>query len=143
MDPAFFEPSPERPVETDPETLDLFAPPPVASVDVPRIETPAPVAPGSATSQAAADAIDGPFRRASYRKILTVLVAASRPLSREAIAELTGIKESSLCARLSDRELRPTWVQCVPGACISSAGVSVDGYVATQATRDRMARRIA
>jgi hypothetical protein len=131
MDAAFYRPKKKDDGVTG---LGLFAP---------DIRTDAPAAPGSATSKAAAEAIDGPFRTKSYRKSLTALVASGRPMSREELSTVTGIKESSLCGRLSDRELRPEWVAVVPGACVSAAGVSVDGYVATDATKRRMARRIA
>lgn len=106
---------------------DLFDPPPDIRV-VP------PSAPGSKTSEDAADAI-APFRRKSWRRILYTLAALNpdKVLSREEIAGRTGMKEASLCARLS--ELAPTWVQVVEGACFSSSRKTVNGYRITPAGR--------
>lgn len=104
--------------------------------DTPDIRTPVPVAPGSRSSELAAQAIDGPFRRRSWRLVMLALAAAGRPMSREALAERTGIKESSLCARLA--ELRPEWVEAVDRACTSSAGIAVDGYTLTSAGAARV-----
>lgn len=108
-------------------------------VEAPDLRMPAPSAPGSATSEAAADRMmRSPFRRKSWRVILLTLGALpeSGVLSREALSERAGIPQHVLCARLS--ELRPTWIAAVSGACRSAAGVSVDGYRITAAGRARL-----
>src|SRR5690349_11202887 len=91
----------------------------------PDIRTPVPVAPGSRSSEEAAASISDPMRARSHRLIMLALQASPRPLSREQLAERTGLKESTLCARLAD--LRPQWVQAVDRACVSKAGKHVDG----------------
>lgn len=103
----------------------------------PDIRTPAPVAPGSKSSQAGADVIE-PLRKGLRWQVIMSLAAVDHPISREDLSIRTKIKETTLCARLS--ELRPEWVEMVPNACRSSAGVTVDGYVLTQAGRSRAAR---
>lgn len=115
----------------------------VVEVRVPDIKTRVPSAPGSATSAAAAAKVTDPMRADSYRKIMLVLGAIPDDgvLSREELSVRTGIKESSLCGRLSDRELRPDWIEAVESACVSSAGVAVDGYRLTTKGRARLARR--
>ena len=89
------------------------------------IRFPAPSAPGSCSSEEAARVAD-PMRARSHRIIMLALQSANRPLSREELAERTGIKESTLCARLS--ELRPFWIEAVDRACVASSGLHVDGY---------------
>ncbi len=101
----------------------------------PDIRTTPPIAPGSDSSRRAALAVDSPFRRESWRRILTTLYAAEIPLSREQIAERVGMKESALCGRLS--ELRPIWVQSHDGAVIAASGCHVDGYSLTVVGKGR------
>lgn len=105
----------------------------------PDIRTEPPVAPGSESSRLAAAALDGPFRRKSWRTIMRVMAVADRPLTREEIAERTGYKESSLCGRLSTQELRPEWIEALSCYSTSSAGVAVDAYQLTPAGRARCA----
>lgn len=88
----------------------------------------------SATSEAAASTVTDPMRAKSYRKIVGTL-AAYGPMTREQIMAATGIKESSLCARLW--ELRPTWIKANDGAGKSACGLSVDTYELTPAARER------
>lgn len=90
-----------------------------------QIRFPAPSAPGSRSSEEAARIAD-PFRARSHRLIMLALQSANRPLSREDLADRTGIKESTLCARLA--ELRPFWIESVDRACVASSGMKVDGY---------------
>lgn len=106
---------------------DLFTPPP-------DIRTRAPSAPGSSSSEDAADAIE-PFRRKSWRQILYTLAAIGpeKVLSREEISARTGIKEASLCARI--HELLPTWIEVLEGACIASSHKRVNGYRCTGLAR--------
>jgi len=74
------------------------------------------------------------MRTRSYRLILLALQSASRPLSREEIAQRTGFKESTLCARLSELRIEPAWIEAVDRACVSLCGKRVDGYrLATRA----------
>ena len=90
------------------------------------IRFPAPSAPGSRSSEEAARVAD-PMRARSHRLIMIALLqSAGRPLSREELAERTGIKESTLCARLA--ELRPFWIEALDRACVASSGLHVDGY---------------
>lgn len=96
--------------------------------DVPEIRTPVPVAPGSRSSEDAAKSITDPMRARSHRLIMLALQSASRPLSREELSARTGIKESTLCARLSELRIEPAWVEAVDRGCVSSSGRSVDGY---------------
>lgn len=113
-------------------------------VRVPDIRTPAPSAPGSDTSQAAADALSGPFRRRSWRLIMLTLAAADpRPLSMHELSTRTELPINVLCARLSIDELRPTWVEVVPGACASHVKpeLRVNGYRLTAAGRARVGGR--
>lgn len=100
----------------------------------PDIRVVPPSAPGSKTSEDAADAIQ-PLRAKSHRRILYTLasLAPGKVLSREEIAGRTGMKESSLCARIF--ELQPTWVEVVEGACFSSSRKTVNGYRITPAGR--------
>ncbi len=77
------------------------------------------------------------MRARSHRLIMNYLaIHWPEPMSREKLADYTEIKESTLCARLS--ELRPLWVEAVDGACESMAGIRVDGYKLTDAARRRM-----
>lgn len=122
------------PPEDAVDALPLFAEMPV-DVVTPRIETPAPSAPGSESSRRGATIID-PFRSGIYRKIMLALGASSHPMSREQLSERIDVKESTLCGRLS--ELRPLWVAVVPDAQRSSAGVLVDGYALTEQGRARL-----
>lgn len=101
----------------------------------PAIESPAPVAPGSESSEEAARVIE-PLRAKSHRRVLQALASADRPLTREEIAARTGMKESSLCARIA--ELRPLWVAKHDGGGKSSSGLKVDTYSLTEATMRRM-----
>ncbi len=104
----------------------LFA----APVDVPDIRTAPPVAPGSRSSEMAS-ALLGPFRRASWRKVMLALAAAGRPLTREELSERTGMKDCALCGRIS--ELRPIWIEAHSCSGVSAAGVKVDTYSLTAA----------
>lgn len=123
-----FTPAPRPQLVTD--DLPLF------SVDVPNIQTPAPAAPGSATSEAAAKAVTDPCRAASHAKIMVELYRSDVPLTREELSARTYTKESSLCARLF--ELRPLWVATHDGAGRSAAGLAVDTYSLTEAGRKRV-----
>lgn len=116
---------------------------------LPRIRIEAPSAPGSETSRDAADAIE-PFRRRQWRLVLVALskLPAGALLSREEIAARTGIKECSLCGRLSDRELclkrnatERMWVEVIPDALVASSNRRVDGYRLTTAGRDLFKKR--
>lgn len=102
------------------------------------IRTPAPSAPGSTTSQRAADVVSSPFRRMSWRRIIAALAADGATVSRESLSERLGIPQHVLCARLS--ELVPIWVECVESACNSKAkpGLKVNGYRLTDACRRRV-----
>lgn len=106
----------------------------------PKVETPAPSARGSATSEAAADAIRPETRRSLHNVIIECLgrVPEGRVLSRDEIHVRTGISVSSLCARLN--ELAPTFVEVVEAACFSSAKktLKVNGYRLTSAGRARV-----
>lgn len=106
----------------------LFDPPP-------RIKIAAPSAPGSRTSEDAADAI-APFRRKSWRQILYTLASIPETacLSREEICARIGMRESSACARLY--ELAPDWIEVLDGARTSSAGMRVNGYQLTAKGRN-------
>ncbi len=95
----------------------------------PAIRTDAPVAPGSESSRKAAKLVTNPVRARSHRLIMAAL-AASGPLTREALSERTGLKESTLCARLY--ELRPMWVH-VAGVGPAASGCTVDTYDLTDA----------
>lgn len=106
------------------DDLDLFA-------NVYRGAAPSVV---SGTSEEAASKVTDPMRTRSYRKIVTAL-AAYGAQTRERLTFLTGLKESSLCARLW--ELRPTWVKANAGAGKSMCGLSVDTYELTAAARAR------
>lgn len=106
------------------------------SASVPTIRVDAPVAPGSASSREAAEAVTDPMRMRAHRLVMLALAAAARPLSREEIAERTGYKESGLCGRID--ELRPEWVEAVDRACVAKSGKHVDGYRLTEAGRNRM-----
>ncbi len=97
---------------------------------------PPPVAPGSRSSEEAAAAVTDPMRARSHRLVMLALQASGRPLSREEIAERTGIKESTLCARLA--ELRVLWVEAVDRACVARSGLKVDGYALTESGRHRL-----
>lgn len=100
---------------------------------------PAPFAHNSPSSKLAAQAIDGPFRSASHRAVMLCLAASSSPLTREEIAERTGRKEASLCARLSElRKLGVVGSSSMTG--ISSAGVKVDRYELTKLGHERLTR---
>jgi hypothetical protein len=103
--------------------------------DVPAIRTPVPSAPGSASSERAADSVTNPMRARCHRAVMNALATANGPVSRESLSGTTGIKESTLCARLSD--LVPLWVECLEDACIASSGLKVNGYRLTQAGRNR------
>lgn len=88
----------------------------------------------SETSERAASRITDPMRATSYRKILEAL-AAHGAMTRERLAGATGLKESSLCARLF--ELRPTWITAISAGGKSTAGLAVDTYDLTPAGLDR------
>lgn len=105
----------------------------------PNVETPAPSAAASSTSELAADAVSGPFRRMSWRRIIAALAADGALISRESLSDRLGIPQHILCARLS--ELVPLWVECVDGACASKAKptLKVNGYRLTDACRRRVA----
>lgn len=110
-------------------SLDLF------DVNAPDIRVPAPTAPGSESSRAGALNVR-PRRTNQFEKILGVLADRDEPISRELLCALTGIRESSMCGRLS--ELEPIWIERVENACKSRAGVNVNGYRITAAGRDRV-----
>lgn len=57
------------------------------------------------------------------------------PLTREELSAATGIKETTLCARLS--ELRPMWVQRLDRAKRANSGLRVDAYTLTPAGQRR------
>ncbi len=101
----------------------------------PDIRTAPPVAPGSDSSREAASLVTNPIRARSYRLIFAALVEAGFPLNREELSERTGIKESSLCARIS--ELRPTWLAVAGSRVLSSSGVACDAYMLTEAGHRR------
>lgn len=101
----------------------------------PLILAPAPSAPGSATSEAAAARVENPVRARSHRRIMVALYEAG-PLTREALAERLGMKESSLCARLS--ELRDLWITALPGHAVARSGCRVDAYALTDVGRARV-----
>lgn len=107
------------------DTLPLFR--------APDIRTEAPSAPGSESSRRAARTIIS-GRKSQYRAILLTLAAAREPLSRDQISHRTQIQTSSLCGRLS--ELRGAWIEVIRDACISDAGLTVDGYELTKMGRD-------
>ncbi len=115
--------------------LDAIPPRP-RLVRTPPIQFDAPAAPGSKSSERAAElVVDSTFRRASWRRILIALykLPPHSALSREELSERTEIKQSSLCARLA--ELRVHWVERVEDACVSSSRVTVDGYRLSPAGR--------
>lgn len=105
----------------------------------PDIRVVPPSAPGSKTSEDAADAI-APFRRKSWRRILYTLatIPETACLSREEICSRIGMRESSACARLY--ELAPMWIEVLDGARTSSAGMRVNGYQLTAKGRDLFKR---
>lgn len=109
---------------------DLFTQPPdIRVVRTPAIEFEAPSAPGSKSSQRAAEFVyESTFRQNSWRRVLIALwkIPPHSALSREELSARTEIKETTLCARLS--ELRVHWVERVEDACISKSNVIVDGY---------------
>lgn len=122
------------------EDLPLFAEPVHVEVSPPTIRTPAPAAPGSATSEEAASTVTDPCRAASHAKIMVELYRAERrgegPLTREQLCVRCYMKESAACARIA--ELRPTWVQRHDGAGTASSGCAVDTYSLTEAGRARV-----
>lgn len=90
-------------------------------------DRPAPAARGSASSRAAAARMTVEKRLPQWLRILEVLRAERAAISRESLSKATGIKESSLCARLDD--LRDDeCIEVSPSSCVSDAGVTVDGY---------------
>lgn len=99
---------------------------------LPNIQTPPPSAPGSASSKRGANAV-APKRPTQHRRILVVLLANGGAMTRGQIAFASGIKESSLCGRLS--ELEPLWVVSTDAVLTSSAGVLVKAYQLTPAGR--------
>lgn len=136
MEPAFYEPAPQ-PAEVDPDALDLFAP----AVEVPDIRTPAPSAPGSESSEAAADYMThSPLRARSHRLIMLCLGTLDRYdcFSMEEISERTELRVATICARLD--ELCPVFVEKVKGARQSSAlrSLRVNGYRLTDSGRARL-----
>lgn len=136
MDPLNF-PKRSRSTKEQTEDCPLFAPP----VDpVPDIQSPAPAAPGSESSARAARAADR-FRKGQNYTVMVMLatIDPGAVLSREQISERTGIKESSLCARLAD--LAPLWVEAVQDACKAKSGVTVTGYRITDLGRKRLRER--
>ena len=136
MDPLNF-PKRSRSAKEQTEDTPLFAPP---ADPVPDIRSPAPSAPGSEPSARAARAADR-FRKGQNYQVMLTLAALDRGavLSREEISERTGIKESSLCGRLSD--LAPLWVEPVEDACKAKSGVTVTGYRITELGRQRLRER--
>jgi hypothetical protein len=79
MDPYMFPPGPAQP-EHDPDTLDLFG----GDDSLPRI--PAPSAPGSETSEDAADALTPDDIQREQRRVLVWYAAQSQPQTRHACA---------------------------------------------------------
>lgn len=68
---------------------------------------------------------------------MAALAASARPLTREALSSMTGLKESTLCARLY--ELRPIWIEQREGAGRAASGFAVDAYALTSVGQDRWA----
>lgn len=99
----------------------------------PELHVEPPIAPGSDSSRRGAKKID-PHRNNLYRKIILELGASSAPLSREGLSSRLGVKESTLCGRLD--EMKHVYVTVEEDVCLSTAGVSVNGYSLTKAGRD-------
>lgn len=76
-------------------------------------------------------------RQPQWVKVLTALGGVRYAISREELSQRTGIKESALCARLSELAAALS-VEVSPGSCLSSAGVHVDGYRLTASGRARL-----
>lgn len=94
-------------------------------------QLPAPAAPGSDTSAGAALARSLSKRQRDQRDVMATIAAEHpTPISRDRIHAVTGIPVATLCAILSDRELRGLYLEKVDGACRSTAKPSlhVDGY---------------
>lgn len=127
MDAAFLETR-----DRGTEGLELFA------ANVPDVRSPAPSAPGSASSELAAKALSGPFRRKSWRKIMLVLGAASGPMSMHEISVEADIPINVVCARIP--ELEPLWIARTKDACLSHVkpNLKVDGFALTPAGRARL-----
>ena len=110
---------------------------------VPDIQTPAPSVPSKASEDVADAVTKGPYRRQSYRRVLLAL-AAHGPMTREQLSDVTGYKEASLCARLSeltlekDRDGNALHVECEEGVAKSRSGFMVNRYSITRACRDRI-----
>lgn len=113
-----------------------------ADVRLPDLfDLPAPSAPGSVTSEDAADALDQMVRASQHRSIMLCLslVPADATLSRYELHQRTGIAINVLCARLKC-DLEPTWVEAVPRARPSHVKptLRVNGYRLTRAGRARI-----
>lgn len=107
----------------------------------PDIRTPLASQAGSETSEAAADFASGPFRRASYRKIVLALYQQHpKPMSAPEIAAATNLPLNVVWLRIRVGELRPLWIQTHKGACESAQkpGLRVDGFTLTDATIVRL-----
>lgn len=106
--------------------------------DIPDVRTSAPSAPGSPSSEAAARAIDGPFRRASWRKLMLALGAADHPLTMHELSERTGLPINVVCARLP--ELEPVWIerQKRAGRSHVKPSLAVDTFSLTAVGRSRL-----
>jgi hypothetical protein len=96
-----------------------------------------PGAPGSETSRLAAARMTQAKRRPQWYAILEALSGCRYAISREELSIRTGIKESSLCARLAALHTA-LCVDISSGSCLSSAGVAVDGYRVSEAGRARL-----
>jgi hypothetical protein len=118
---------------TKPQQLDAFA--------VPDIRTPLASQAGSASSEEAADFASGPFRRASYRKIILALYAQHpTPMSAPEIAAAADVPLNVIWLRIRIGELQPLWVQLHERACasIQKSSLRVNGYSLTDATIRRL-----
>lgn len=122
------QPDPYCPIHGRPRPTTITATSATNVFAPPLLESPAPVAPGSESSRLAAKAIE-PFRAKSYRTVMLALLSADKPLTREELSARTGIKESSLCARIN--ELRPLWIERHDMGGVASSGMRVDTYSLT------------
>jgi len=110
-----------------------FKRPPSAAEQVaglPLLDLPAPSVP-TATSEDAADQRSLSKRQRDYAAVLKAMLRVHpTPVSRNWLHGATRIPEATLCAILSDRELRGLYIVRESGACNSSAkaGLRVDGY---------------
>lgn len=97
---------------------------------LPLLDLPAPSVP-TATSEDAADARSLSKRQRDYALVLKALLRVHPvPVSRDWLHAATQIPVATLCAILSDGELRGLYIVRESGACNSSAkaNLKVDGY---------------